>query len=588
MSLPPGIHLYVGGGSRPLDLRNADDLNLVSTTDEHGDGTIEFQMCDWLDIIPPLRRPLSIFSEIGYNHNIGYIWSGYTGQSTPGGFFSGAAKILGRGWHFSASDNGWNEKKIFTAGTPSLTMVQEALSKCSHIFDTDPSLLEDLTFQLAEDSINFGLASAEDVFEYARQLTAYLTTPLMWQVRQDPNRPFVENPVLEFRATDFSPRYRVRLTKDDEFTPVYDADVIYNGAMTSYGNDQYITATNAGVVLNSPVITGSGVPDTPNTTIPFPYDTSVIPDLRIKRIRGDNQVNGLNEGEALANYLVLRNNVLRPIGFTMTLDCNTPVQAIFPAVPINTVDVPHYLIRSNYSIRVLNDFRRWGQYQQDVFYIIGTRYDWTSGKLQLTLGDPVVRDSFRLLASFDASKLGFGIKSGVINTSNKDTGVYPTYGPFVEQFPPNRIAGFSSFVTTSADPMDPFKFGGVVDPDLIEDEGLEMNFIVDVSQTGYGPSIVTIPGKYHSYDVLLSNASGPISDSCTVKIYSIPDTGVTTTLEDTIIISSASRKQADLAHDITLHRKNRIICEVTVAATSATIASFSLHAVKQYPRIPAP
>lgn len=490
MSLP--FDFYVGSSN----LKHESKLNFSFSKDEHGDSQLTYTVPG---IVSAPRTPVRL-----YYRPYGYFWSGYTWQPTLD-LWDCDIQVC-RGNQHMTEDNGWNEAKIFPAGTPFSTLVSAAISKCgSHVFTGDLPVGA-LSQQLAVDSDNFGLQTPRDVFEFIGRVSTYLATPLQWRVASR-GHDSATAAKIEMEHADYSPRYRVRLTRKDDFKPIYDSDIIAQVAMITWGNDQYATASTTNVVTNTPLPPSL---DLPTATIPLPIDYSNIPDMRVKRVRGDNNVKTWDEARALAQFLVERNRKLRPIGFTATIDCDTHIAATPPVVSTLIDDLPHFLVEPWHGIRILNDLRKWGPYGNiDTFYIMGV--NWTDdGKLQLTLGDPIQVDAFRLLSRYDGNKLGTTIGSGVINQPEKDINSYKTYGPFFDaqgEYLNNGIdAGIPIFASDTNpatrlpkhnDPNEQFQlpFGAGIHPDEIADYGVQANFGREADSIGIKGFVGLIPMK---------------------------------------------------------------------------------------------
>jgi hypothetical protein len=483
-------------------------------------------------------------------------------------------------------DNGWNEAKIFRAGTPLSTMVSEAIAKCSpHIFSGSLPV-GGLTEQLAGDSDNFGLQSPRDVFEFVVRVSAYLATPIQWRVASR-GHDSATSSRIEMEYADYSARYRIRLTRKDDFKPIYDSDIIAQVAMITWGNDQYATASTAGVATNTPLPPSL---DLPTTTIPLPLDYSVIPDMRTKRVRADNNIKTWDEARALADFLVERNRKLRPIGFTATIDCDTRIAAVPPVVSEITDNIPHFLVEPWHGIRVLNDLSKWGPYGNvDTFYIIGV--NWTDdGKLQLTLGDPIQLDAFRLLSRYDGNKLGTTIGSGVVNQPEKDVNGYKTFGPFFdakgEYFNNGQEAGIPVFASASNpstgaplhnNPNESMilPFGATINPHEIIDYGVQANFGREADSIGIKGFVGLIPCKLLKWDIAFLAPVGSDTiptDTITLEFYDkYPFIVGTDTPFATKSISPAAQSQAGdftgLQQKVFAHR-GRVGIRVSVPATT--------------------
>lgn len=511
------------------DIHRIPDLKLTSTTGEHGDEQLTFQL--------PLDRLklLTARGDARLEHpTFGSYWNGYLGSVTPN--LNGCANIVCRGMYKTADDGAFYDSRKFLAGTPAIEMVRTALSKCPRINDGD--LLGGLSFQLAEDSPSFGLNAPTHVFEYAQQLTDYLSTPLIWQTRQNPaNMVGYPEAVLEFKATDIAPRYRVKLTSKDEFTPSYDFDTMWNVGAVRWGNEQYQLATRNG--YSAPEL-----PQNPLVTAQLPeVDYHAIPDVRIKPMDVQGTVGGIREVQQLAGYLVNRNDVIRPAQATLTLDCNTVVESVYPAIVSH--NLPHELIRSHFAIEVLNKLD-WGIFSITTFYIIGTSFDHETGKVTLSLGDGAQKDVFRLMGSYDVNREYTGAQSSVINLIRRDADVLVQYGmPFpgrtgvdavnpddstmLNNFTTGVVTGISTVDANSRNPKfnDPNSVfqapsGQSVDPRIIADYGVTCNFGREADSIGIKGFIEVIPCKLLEWYIAFTAPAGSDdipSSSITVQLY---------------------------------------------------------------------
>lgn len=526
MSLP--IDLFVDD----QNLKNVADLNLEIVYGQYGDETVSFDLCNWKNILPRWDRPLLLRDP-----TYGYFWNGYVAPVAPP--LLGAAKIGGRGYRYTIPNVPYFYTQIYRKNTFASEMVKNAISKCQYVFDAD--MIADLSQTLPEDSPDFANQTAEDVFKYAQQLTAYLGTPVIYQVRQNPLNPWYPEAILETKATDFAPRYRVKLNPNtDTFTPTYDPDVVWNIGQVRWGNNQYQLASNFG--YSTPML-----PQNPNIApVPPAPDYSVIPFIRYKRIDATQSVVDLQSVQQLAGYLVTRNNVLRPINTTIEIDCTTPIEGIFPAI-IST-DVPHWLVRNHFTIQIMNDLSGYGMYNVREFYINEARYNFTTGKLTLQVGDPVILDTFNMIVS-DIGQFFNTVKSGIVNQARRDADILVQYGP---EFPgtslvPNAddatinnapAVGLPEYISSTTiqggtvdtgvpkfdDPAAQYEqpFGKSIDPRLVSDYGTQANFGREADSIGIKGFVRLIPQKVIDWEIGFlppPNSDTIPSDSITVEFY---------------------------------------------------------------------
>lgn len=507
--------------------------DMKSSYGEHGDEQLTFTV-PWR-FIPQAPR-----CNVSLEHpTYGYYWNGYYAGVTPSLNTAGCAEIVARGMYKTADDGHYYNDQKWKAGIPADQMVTEALTRCPRI--QGGSEVGELDFQLVEDTPSFGLQSATNVFDYAKQLTSYRATPLVWQVLQ---RLTIFEPMsyLEMKAADFAPRYRVKLGNKDEFKPTFDFDIIYNCGITRWGNEQYQLATNNGYsnpqLPQNPLV----VPTRPVVR----YD--VIPDIRDKCMDVSGSVNNIQEVQQLAGYLVNRFNVLRPASATLSIDMSTVIRSVYPAIV--TENIPHELVHSNFSIEILNDLREWGIFGITTFYIISAAYDYTTCKLDLQLGyDNILSDSFRLLGSYDVSREYISLKSGVVNLLHHDTDALVQYGTEfngktgtdaintdVTYFPPivneqsagivqgisstDSVSGAAKF--TDADQQFYQPTGKSIDPNVIPDYGTQANFGREADSTGIKGFIRVIPIKVVNWEIAFlppPNSDTIPSDSITIEFY---------------------------------------------------------------------
>lgn len=525
MSLP--IDAIIDG----VNYRHVADTNMKVSYGEHGDEQVTLQV---KDNPPRWRRNAKLRDD-----TFGYFWHGYVGPVEPD--WNGCIDVMCRGLHHTAGDNPYYESKTFLAGTPAIEMVRNALGRCAKFGESDAGYLDDLTFQLPNDSPPFGNNGSDDVFNYIQKLTGYLATPIVWQVLQTPDqtRFFSDEPILQIKATDFAPRYRVRLTKNDKLKLTYDPDVVWNAGLVKWGNDQYQLATNYG--YSNPQL-----PQNPAVVPSLPQvDYTVIPDIRIKRMDMSGDERSITEIQQAAGFLVNRNNVMRPISTTLTIDCNTPIESVFPAYISS--NLPHHLVRNHFAIRIMNDLSAWGIYGKvNTFYITAATYDFKSEQLTLTLGDPVFDDAFRLLGSYDVNREYTSSKSGIIQLTHRDADVLVQYGmefpgytnveavnpddaTMLNNFSTGVVTGISTVDTNTRaakfdDPNSVFQApaGKSIDPRIIADYGVTCNFGREADSIGIKGFIQVIPCKVLEWDIAFTAPAGSDtipSASITVQLY---------------------------------------------------------------------
>lgn len=518
MSLP--VDFFISQPGKTINLKNEKDLKLTTSYGENGDHECSFQWCNWEDSLFEFDARVSLRDPV-----YGYFWSGYWAAPRLGGFYGKPSQITARGWKHTIQDRGWLERKVWAAGTPMSTIVQEAQTKMSHI-GAGVSLPGGLSQQISEDSNDFILQTPDNVFNYIKDLWAYQATPLLWEIKQNQAHRFSEDAALHMRFTDFAPRYFVHLTDKDEFQPAFDSDVIFNHGAITYGN---------------------GLVETEEAVQPFLY--SIIKRIREKRVNANNDISGTLDAQALTQKLVTRNNTLRPVNTSMTIHCDTPIRAIPPASPFQSVNMPHYLIRNYFVIRVLNDISKFGPYAITDYFIVDAKYDWDSQSLSLTVGDPVMYEAFELLQSYMVSRTSIGLDSGVINEPLRDADQISVFGPSGDgATPATSSEGIPIFLLdkTLTNPDDITKpylpYNGAVHPHDIADYGVQLNFGREADSIGGKGFIRVIPCRLLDWTLDFTPPPGSDTvptDSITIQLYTTYPYTVGTNIIATISVSSA-------------------------------------------------
>lgn len=551
MTVP--VDVLIRNGTKTFNLKNEKDLTLSCSYSEHGDDTAEIGYCNWGGRLPDLSSAVSLRDP-----TYGFFWSGYAGHPRIGGFFGKPTQIQAKGYQYTLQDDGWDETKKFSAGTPLVNLVWEALGKTPFVSNGIP-FPDALTLtQLPDESPDFALQSPEDIFEYVKNMFTFLNTPLIWHVRQNPAIPFGEDPCLEMRFTESTPVYSVRLTKNDTFQPEYDSDVIYNKSAIGYGEGLYATAQAFD-----------------------PY--KVITRFRKKRVNANNDVDGTIDAFKLAEWLVERNNVLRPVSTNLELHCDTKVSAIYPAVPTKTSNVPHHFIRNHNVIRILNDMTLWGKYNISEFYIIDAKTDFNTGITSFTLGDPIYYDALRLLMSYMVNRMIGAIDSGVVNAPLRDADAIPTYGPTGSGETPSIIgagipihyldkAGLLNIPNSPTKPYLPH--GAAVHPKDLADYGVQGNYGREVT-VGTKGFIRVIPCKLLDWTLDFVPASGSDTmptGTISVQLYGTWPFTPGVAILDTIQILTGSSNSGTFASPHIFNQGGKVGIRVSVAGTGANMS----------------
>lgn len=444
--------------------------------------------------------------------------------------------------------------RIYKAGTPMLSTIQDALGLCENVFNgaiVDPGL------QYASDSVNVAGYTAEQLWNYVSSLMTGLATPYQWHIRG-----LAGLQVVDIAYADAAARYRVKLP-EDRIDETYDSNQVVTTVAVEYGNDQ--------VYQDS----------LPNVSF---AGRKLIHD---KYVNASSNLNRINEAQGLAGVYLSRLGQFMSTSSTLTLKCNEDIVRV--VLPVGDSDNwPLWLLESGHGLFIIDRPIELYPYNEGLKYIIGTDYDWDTGVLQLRCGTMAggLESTVNQIVDYNVNRLFFGPYNGPPGASAPlaDTDLLPTVGP--ESPGDNSTSGGVPTFVASESQGDPnVPYDKQVHPDLIPDEGLEANFNIPVDAIGFGGGIRVVPGTFVEYEVILGNTTGKVADTVTIEVYKDLGVGFGQTLLFTITVTGSNTKTAPISPSIALGRKDFLLYKVTVAGTVATWAAISLHAKKRFPAL---
>lgn len=541
MALPSGITFTVGA----QDLTCEDGLKLVhNTVTPGGFDKCTFTVCGQVGVAVRMGQAVRIWdSNIGKHAYVGLVYDihkvGDTYEITA---------------DRSTRDQTVRQRLVYQAGTPHLVALQQGVALCENVFDggiTDPGS------QFVANSNNMFGYTAEQMWNLVSTYTASSTTPLLWWVR---GSTFGQQ-VVYIDYADLAARYFAEVDEKN-IDETYSANAMITRSNVEWGNDQYVTISD----------------DFPTLTF-----------TRDRTVNASNNLTRLTDAQGLAGNYLTRFREFRSVNDSITLQCvENTVRIVPPLVVTPNDNWPLHLVEAGHGINLLNRPVINAPYNVPVKYVTATTYDWESGKLTLRCGDLIdLGTTIEAQIAYQVNRLFFGPASSAAprwqNHPLADADLIPVFGPNMPgDTPPSFVSGIPIMTRNDGAPdSTQTPYGRVVHPDLIADEGLEANFNIPVSSTGFGGGIRVIPGTFNEYEIILGNSAGKVADTVVVEIYK--DTTGSPSLIGTVSCTGASSRTAVINPPIILGRKDFILFKVTTAGATATWAAISLHAKKQYP-----
>lgn len=552
MSLPAGVTLKIETTDYTDDV-----TGLVHSTETNGGyKQASFTLCapqgpaiHWDDVVTIYDSTYNFYPFIGHVqtvHKVGLnfeitavrstrlqVYRKTTGPMTPS--------------HPSGEYSG----KIYHAGTPIVTALQDALQLCERVFDggiTDPGL------QFVADSNNLGGDNPEQIWDYISSLTNSLATPLLWHIRGTAGLQ-----VVNIAFADLAGRYYVELS-EDSIDENYDSDIVITRSTVEWGNDQVAD------IDENPSVAGRKL-------------------IHDRYVNGSNNLTRVGDAQDLADSYLARFGQFTSSNDSLSLKCERDTVRIVPPLVIAPNDNwPLHLIESGHGLVLLNRPTSLAPYNQGLKFIVGTEYHWDTGELTISCGHVTnFGTQVQKVVDYNVNRLFFGPYTGPTSQPLANADLIPTVGPELKgDVPPSFSSGIPTMVApiTTGDPNVPYD--KQIHPDLVPDEGLEANFNIPINSAGFQGAIRITPGHFNEYEILIMDTTGQISDTVTIDLYKrLTDT--TRQFLFSITVVGQLSKTGPISPEITLTRKDWIMCNVTTAAGTATLGAISLHAKKHFP-----
>lgn len=450
--------------------------------------------------------------------------------------------------------SGFASERIYRAGTLLQTALTDALSITP---DVSSGHIVTLADQFTADSNDLGGQTAEQVWDYISSILASLDTPLLWHVRG-----LNGIQVVDIDYQDLAPRYFVHLL-EDQIEETYDDTAICNQCAVAFGHGQ--------IAIWPPII-----------------DYSVIKTTHTKYINASNTITRYPDALALAQTIVARMGKDRTVSDVLTIQCEAnKVRVVPPVYNVAVDDWPLWLMESGHGIELLN--RPIGNIQEK--YITGTEFNWDDGKLTARCGEVRSQESqVTQIVDYNVNRLFNGPYNGPagLNQPLADADLLPKVGSEVDSAsPPNTSYGVPGF-KAAADGDTQNKYGKAIDPDIIADEGIEINYTFETVTTGWKGGTWSIPGELRQVKFSLwkgTATNGLQIDTVTFDIYTRKATENPVFLQKIEIVGVAEGIVTISPYKSLPGRNVQLVFNVTVPSTDAEIINVTLHGKKQFPSL---
>jgi len=553
--LPAGIKLraYVAGKGI-VDYSDYDGIDLtISSSSPGGYDQASFTICNPNNDIPTLFSKVWVQDD----NNSQIVWLGRV-LDVDASYPSGPVVINCVGYQDALEDQGFSFNNVYIYGLPIETVITHAFTQlCPEL--TGGSSINAGGTAIAEDTRDYLLATCKDVIEDMAALLSGLSTPLMYHVWGDDFIPLSTAPKLFVNFQDPVARYRILLDSNGKSVTMhsrYSSHAIINQVLVQWGNQQV-------------VMSGSN-----------PVNYTVIPIIREKRLNIENDAHVSNVASILGDQFIARFGSLRSVSDIVTVCAGSPLTAIPPVSILIDDTYPLWLVRAGYGIGIQNiDGSKFRPYTDNVKFIIGTRYSFITGTLEIACGEVTgLGTTIRNIQAAIGSRAYQSSRFSAQSYAMADNDLLPTFGPAfhgASGIDNNLTGGIPVFVKDK----NGLEFNAVVHPGLIVDEGLEANMVIGDLSSGPKGGIKTIPGLYSSWDAFFDNDN--TTDSITVKVFKKAATPVTSLLQPIVEVKIASNTRGSGTFaPVVMGRGDRFFFEVIDEPTSATICSISIRAPK--------
>lgn len=560
MALPSGVHLLVGNQDlTDIYGTHVKALDVADVTPGGFDSASYQVFSD--KYIPDIDAPVAVYDSNYRRHSfLGFV----SERREKGNCVTVQCTRTTRDDQFvpaSGASSGSPAEPITAKKYPPATrigvMIRDAFQLMPDVYDD--SRIVDPDIQIIQETQNFAGHTAEDLLNYVTALTTQLSTPLLWWV-WDAASGAGHLSCLVVQFQDTGARYRVTISSD-EIERVYSRSSFINAATVQWGNEQYASA--------------------PNQEAGEPIDHTVLRNTRRKYVNASRNIGTRTDALALAQNYLARFSQYRSTSGTITLKCNKHrVRVMPPVVDVADDNYPLHLVRSGNVIDVQ------GAGIPTQHFVVKRRYEFDSGTLSLDYGEIVnLESTVDLIQSYAVNRLYNAVFLPPATYPLADTDVAPVYGPqFTGEAPPNFNAGLPMFVIRSDGTL---KYDGVVHPDIIADEGLEVNSTFDPSSVGFKPGPWSIPAMYNEIKLELIKSDAPkgvIADSMVFRIWH-KERGEEPVLVPGghVIVTNVTEKVQTLPDFPVSTRRGMFMFEVLTAGTAAEAIAVSIHGKKLYP-----
>lgn len=456
----------------------------------------------------------------------------------------------------------FQDTQIYREGSPLTNAVLHALGQISQVYQ---GTVEDSGIQLVEDSPEFALQTFEDVVQWAGTQSNSFATPLIWEVESGIGSPL---PLMNMRYLDGGPRW-VAKVPIDQLEQSFDIESQANRVCIAWGNREQYQHSPLSGIINYQVI-------------PVIVDKTMDASIRVSTPGG---IRDLADAY-LARYFAQ----LIDSNGTITLDCDNELTALPPLFSAMQEVVPLWLFIPGWVVRVQpTDTQAPNPYNNMNKLAVSSSYSFKEGVLRIATGQAGgFSKAVQLLESYAVNRLYQAQVYGELRFAVPNSDELPVYGPEFTTTPPSFRNGVPTFVITATGEVLPYD--GVVHPNLLKDEGLEMNLAFGATGTvpAFKPSIKSIPGVYSTYDIIVSSAAAGFQTPSTapvIKLYKNPVNTTTLTPIQTLTLS-ISRTTGTLTFPVTFAQGDRLFVELTTAGTeTGLLISIALHGVKSFPAI---
>lgn len=459
-----------------------------------------------------------------------------------------------------AHPSGTYSGRIYKAGTLVQQTIIDAMTLCEDIFN---GTIVTLAQQYVADSQNMFGYTPEQMWNYVAAIFSSLESPLLWHIRGRDGLQLVD---IDFQ--DLAARYRTYLP-EDQIEENWDSDQIITGAYVQWGNDQAYEANLASV-------------------------TTVRRKLRHeKAVNGSNDLTTFSVARDLGDQQLARFGQFGCTTTRLTLDCNKNIVQAKPPVgdsdnwPLHLVEAGHGIFLSQRPVELY-------PYNEGLKYIVGTEYNWDTGKLTCECGIRIggLQDRVEGIVDYNVNRLYNGPYNGPPGASAPlaDADLVPQVGGELDSSsPPSTSYGTPAFKTAVSENDPNVKYGKQIDPDLVADEGLEANINFDPSTSGFQAAIRVTPGTFSEYRLLIGDTTGLVGGTLVAELYRVIPVSESplggTQLIATVKSNGVKDRTDVISPAVTLKRGDYYMIKVTTTVALATWAALSLHAKKNFPAL---